>query len=598
MSKEIALEIKVKSDTVEQANKRMGTAQQELRRIKNELASGELKGEAFEQAAQRAAKLQDSIGDVNRRVRALASDTKKLDAFIGVAQGIAGGFAAAQGAAALFGSQNEDLNRTLVKLQGAMSLLNGVQAVANTLNKDSAASTILFSKAKRTLALVTGQATGAIKVFRLALAATGVGALVVGLGLLIAKFDKVKKAVLDFIPGLAKVGEWFTKIKNAVTDYIGISSDTTRAIEAQEAAFRSKQNTMEYEIRLMEAMGKSEEDIFYAKFNLIKDELDLLKAKQKQQGELEGKELERFQELTIQLAALQKQRGDKIAEGFKKQADDRQKASEVDLERRLMLIQDEEKRERALLLNKQKKEMQLAKVNGENLTTLRQLQEQERQELFDKFRQKEIQAEEEQNKAIEAERKRRNKELEDQEARTQANIIAKNREAEKERLDNARQSDALLLESKRQGQAAIFSLLQSIEKGTEQEQKKAFNRNKALAIAETTINTYDAAQRAYKSQLALSTPDAPIRATIAAAAAIASGLARVKQISSQNFKGSGGGGATSTGGGAGAAAFQRTPIAPQVRGVEIEDRRVYVLEGDISRTQRRVRTLEQQSIID
>jgi hypothetical protein len=598
MSKEIALEIKVKSDTVEQANKRMGTAQQELRRIKNELASGELKGEAFEQAAQRAAKLQDSIGDVNKRVRALASDTKKLDAFIGVAQGIAGGFAAAQGAAALFGSQNEDLQKTMVKLQAAMSLLNGVQAVANTLNKDSAFSTILLSRAKKAMALATGQATGAIKVFRLALAATGVGALVVGLGLLIAKFDKVKKVVLDFIPGLAKVGEWFTKIKNAVTDYIGISSAATRAIEAQEAAFRSKQKAMEYEIRLMEAMGKSEEDIFYAKFNLIREELDLLKAKQKQQGELEGKELERFQELTIQLAALQKQRGDKIGEGFKKEAADREKANKeadekrkaallVDQNRTIELMADGYDKELALLELKHKREQEAAKRNGENLKLLKRNQEDELFDLSMKYYQSEEKGKEDFASKL--------FKIDDASLKKLGANMQKNND---DRIKMSEESDALLLESRRQGQAAIFSLLQSIEKGTEQEQKKAFNRNKALAIAETTINTYDAAQRAYKSQLALSTPDAPIRATIAAAAAIASGLARVKQISSQNFKGSGGGGATSTGGGAGAAAFQRTPIAPQVRGVEIEDRRVYVLEGDISRTQRRVRTLEQQSIID
>jgi hypothetical protein len=597
MSKEIALEIKVKSDTVEQANKRMGTAQQELRRIKNELASGELKGEAFEQAAQRAAKLQDSIGDVNKRVRALASDTKKLDAFIGVAQGIAGGFAAAQGAAALFGSQNEDLNRTLVKLQGAMSLLNGVQAVANTLNKDSAASTILFSKAKRTLALVTGQATGAMKIFRLALAATGVGALVVGLGLLIAKFDKVKKAVLDFIPGLAKVGEWFTKIKNAVTDYIGVSSAATRAIEAQEAAFRSKQKAMEYEIKLMEAMGKSEEDIFYAKFNLIKDEQKLLKDKRDAGIKLTQEEIDREKNLNIQLAALQKQRGDKIAEGFKKEADDRKKATDeanekrkaallVDQGRTIELMADGYDKELALLELKHKREQEAAKRNGENLKLLKRNQENELFDLSMKYYQSEEKGKEDFASKL--------FKIDDASLKKLGANMQKNND---DRIKMSEESDALLLESRRQGQAAIFSLLQSIEKGTEQEQKKAFNRNKALAIAETTINTYDAAQRAYRSQMTLS-PDAPIRAAIASAAAIASGLARVKQISSQNFKGSGGGGATPTGGGAGAAAFQRTPIAPQVRGVEIEDRRVYVLEGDISRTQRRVRTLEQQSIID
>jgi len=53
---------------------------------------------------------------------------------------------------------------------------------------------------------------------------------------------------------------------------------------------------------------------------------------------------------------------------------------------------------------------------------------------------------------------------------------------------------------------------------------------KALAIAQTTIDTYVAAQKAYLSQMQF-TPDSPIRATIAAAAAVASGLARVAAIS-------------------------------------------------------------------
>lgn len=53
---------------------------------------------------------------------------------------------------------------------------------------------------------------------------------------------------------------------------------------------------------------------------------------------------------------------------------------------------------------------------------------------------------------------------------------------------------------------------------------------KAAAIAQTTIDTYAAAQAAYKSQLALATPDAPVRAAIAAGIAIANGLANVRAI--------------------------------------------------------------------
>jgi len=53
---------------------------------------------------------------------------------------------------------------------------------------------------------------------------------------------------------------------------------------------------------------------------------------------------------------------------------------------------------------------------------------------------------------------------------------------------------------------------------------------KALAVASTTISTYQAAQAAYASQLTIPTPDAPVRAAIAAGIAIAQGLARVAQI--------------------------------------------------------------------
>lgn len=52
----------------------------------------------------------------------------------------------------------------------------------------------------------------------------------------------------------------------------------------------------------------------------------------------------------------------------------------------------------------------------------------------------------------------------------------------------------------------------------------------SLAIASTTISTYDAAQKAYASQLTIPTPDAPVRAAIAAGVAVATGLARVLAI--------------------------------------------------------------------
>ena len=114
----------------------------ELANIKEEMdrleASGGLNSKRFRELEKEAGKLKDQIGDTAARIRILASDTKHLDALISAAQGLTGGFVAAQGAVAMFAGENEDLEKILVKVNGAMAILQGLQAVAETLNKDSA----------------------------------------------------------------------------------------------------------------------------------------------------------------------------------------------------------------------------------------------------------------------------------------------------------------------------------------------------------------------------------------------------------------------------------------------------------------------------
>jgi len=70
---------------------------------------------------------------------------------------------------------------------------------------------------------------------------------------------------------------------------------------------------------------------------------------------------------------------------------------------------------------------------------------------------------------------------------------------------------------------------------------------KALAIASTTVSTYLSAQKAYESQLTIPSPDAPFRAALAAGIAIASGLKNVQSILSVKVPNYGGGGVSSAG---------------------------------------------------
>ncbi len=140
--------------------------------------------------------------------------------------------------------QNESLSKSLkgsgqsvLDNGGAMGLLNDATGGLAMTIKDAVESLDLFSKGSRIATFqqtiyttVVGTSTGAMKAFRIALAATGVGLLIIGLVALIANFDKVKKAVLNVIPGLAKVGDFIGGLIDGFTDFIGVTSEAERAM--------------------------------------------------------------------------------------------------------------------------------------------------------------------------------------------------------------------------------------------------------------------------------------------------------------------------------------------------------------------------------
>lgn len=101
--------------------------------------------DVFTRMAAEAASYKDAIGDTAQAVRLLSSDTATLDAGIEAFQGLAGAASIATGVMGMLGSENEDVQKAILKVQSAIGILNGVQAIANTLNKDS----ILMLKLKQ-----------------------------------------------------------------------------------------------------------------------------------------------------------------------------------------------------------------------------------------------------------------------------------------------------------------------------------------------------------------------------------------------------------------------------------------------------------------
>jgi len=175
---------------------------QELKELKAQISSGSLGEKELKEATKRAAELQDKIGDVNDKVKALASDTKRIDAVVTAFRGIAAAASVAAGAASLFGSENEKLTKTLAQAQGAMALLQGVQELANIATTEGALRTMVLDGAQK-VAAVSSRALGVTIAASTAMATAGLSLLIAGIAYLIITMDDARDSATDMNKALA-----------------------------------------------------------------------------------------------------------------------------------------------------------------------------------------------------------------------------------------------------------------------------------------------------------------------------------------------------------------------------------------------------------
>ena len=165
-----------------------------IRTTREELAKMLLSGEAntaqLYKMAKAGGELSDAMGDASQAISVMASDTFPLDSMLQGVQSITAGFQVAEGAMALFGVENEDLQKTLVRLNALMAITSGLQQLQNSLQKTSALSLGFNVVMQKAYTLAVGESTGAMKLFRLALISTGIGAFVVLLGVAVTAFMK------------------------------------------------------------------------------------------------------------------------------------------------------------------------------------------------------------------------------------------------------------------------------------------------------------------------------------------------------------------------------------------------------------------------
>jgi len=161
------------------------------------------------QAAKRASELKDEIGDASSLVDAFNPDAK-FKALTASLSGVAGGFAAVQGAIGLFGVESKEVEQALLKVQSAMALSQGLQAIGESIDSFKQLGAVIknstvFLKANEmankaaafTMKLfgVSVEATStSFKVLKGAIAATGLGLLVVAIGEIVTAFQEYSSA--------------------------------------------------------------------------------------------------------------------------------------------------------------------------------------------------------------------------------------------------------------------------------------------------------------------------------------------------------------------------------------------------------------------
>ena len=569
----------------------------------------------FSPEAQRAekalAQARDRMDDFNDRVKAVNPDNfAKINT---VVSGVARGFQAAQGAMALFGNQSEELEKTMVKLQGAMALAEGLEGLGAVQQKFMAIAGDIrggVTKAFQSLGRISTLALGGIGIV---------------LTLVITNFDSLKKAVMSLIPGLGAMAKFVGGLVQQFTDWVGITSAQDRALAKLNKTTEKANEQLDREIALLKARG-DEVGVFNKQRQKLENDLAQARANygkntEKEWGKIILDTKNALAVLAIEEQNFQKDQAQAQADANAQAAKDRQ--AERDKKKAEKKKEEEEAAAAEKLKNDQIAEAQQGFVESERERRLAQAKT-EQEEIKIKYQNeqlalrdaywqqlKEAEGNEEALRLIKAK-------YQNDTATAKANFDKQQAEADK------KASDEFIANKKKEGEVVTAIALDSsnkrinAEKAVQQSKQDLFKASidlanaigslvgeqtaagKALALGTIAANTAMSISNAMTTTSSPASPDnlatgglAGIAKYIGLAATILNNAKRARDILKGGQPSAPTGMQSSGGGMPQMAAPQISSTLPQVSGFE---QRVYVTEGDISRTQGRVASLKKVSV--
>jgi hypothetical protein len=281
----------------------------------------------FRDAVQRVAELKDSYQEFGQTVQAFNPDNK-LQALSQAGNAAVVALQGVTGALQLVGVEGEDSRAIVEKLQGALNfvqalgsiddLKNGFKSLAlvlgltRTAKQADAAATATQTAAQKGLTVATEASIFSLKTFKTALATTGIGLLVVGLGFLIQKLFETKDANEQLTKSEEDLAAAVAQVNGVFNQQI---LDLDRATEKR--------------IKNLKIQGKSEKEILDAQLAGLEETRRL---RQRQISELiaAGGTPEEVAKLTAENIKNIQQQEDLILEFELKQADKKREALKKD----------------------------------------------------------------------------------------------------------------------------------------------------------------------------------------------------------------------------------------------------------------------------
>lgn len=222
---------------------------------------------------------------------------------------------AASMATLLLGDDNKKLQPAINAVRLAMAGASAAVALYNLSLRENSILTALGTKLQKVYTAVVGTSTGAMKAFRIAMASTGVGVLVVALGMLVSKLmetsdatDAAAEAMDKFEKNLKKTNDTIDFQLTELERKAEIEELTAKAAGKSEAEINQiKKQSLKEQISYLEEKKKEEEKAWKEEWDNIEYSNKTAEEKTKLQNELTAKGAEYTRKITNQIDNLKHQ---------------------------------------------------------------------------------------------------------------------------------------------------------------------------------------------------------------------------------------------------------------------------------------------------